>query len=532
MVASGHRNGIAPARTPSDRARVVSDTMTTARSNTRPTRFLRAGRLAACLAVFAAVPSLGDGAVRVSFGTLQFTPCTLAAAGQAVTLAARCASLQVPEDRRSDGRRIELAIAWVPSTSKSPAAEPVVFLAGGPGQSALEAFPMIAPAFRETLRRRHVILVDQRGTGGSHALECPGVFDAEDVSNLDASDPATARRIAERCLVEVHATADPRFYTTSKYVADLEAVRAALGVARVDLVGVSYGTRVALEYLRRHATRVRAVVLDSAVPPSLILGAEHARNLDAAIDAQFRRCEADAGCRERFGSPRERLDALLARLREQPVKVTYPDPVTHEPREDQLTAGALAGVVRLHAYAPQMFAMLPMLIDAATRGQYQTLMAQARMVEQLVGEQISVPLQLAVSCAEDVPWLVADPADRDTILGTAFVDFLRAQCEVWPRGVIPDDFHEPVVVDRPVLLLSGEFDPVTPPRYGDEVAGRLPDARHLVLRGQGHSVLGVGCTPRLLADFLQKPEPARLDAKCLDSLGYVPPFAGAYGWDP
>ena len=469
----------------------------------------------------------------MAFGALAFTPCTLAAAGQAVTLAANCASLQVPEDRSNpDARRIELAIAWVPSTSRSPAPEPVLFLAGGPGQSALEAFPMVAPAFRETLRQRHVILVDQRGTGGSHALECPGAIDPDDASTLDASDPGVARRIAERCLVEVRASADPRFYTTSEYVADLEVVRAALAVERVDLVGVSYGTRVALEYLRRHAARVRAIVLDSTVPPPLILGAEHARNLDAAIDAQFRRCEADAACRERFGSPRERLASVLERLRAQPVKVAYADPLTDEPREDELTADALAGVVRLHAYAPQLFAMLPMLLEAAANGRYETLMAQARMVEQLVGEQISVPLQLAVSCAEDAPWLVSDPADRDTLLGSGFVDFLRAQCEVWPRGRVPVDFHAPVVADRPVLLLSGEFDPVTPPRYGEDVARRLPDARHLVLRGQGHSVLGIGCTPRLMAQFFERPDPARLDARCLDALGYVPPFAGAYGWDP
>ena len=509
--------------------------MTTALRNSFRTHFTRAGRVALCFGVLASAPSLADdaGVTRVAFGALSFAPCTLAAAGQAVTFAARCASLQVPEDRsRPDARRIELAIAWVPSTSKSPASEPVLFLAGGPGQSALEAFPMVAPAFRETLRQRHVLLVDQRGTGGSHPLECPEAIDPDDASALDADDPAVAKRIAERCLAEVAGNADPRFYTTSDYVADLEAVRTALAVPRVDLVGVSYGTRVALEYLRRHAARIRAVVLDSTVPPTLILGAEHARNLDAAVDAQFRRCEADASCRKRFGSPRERLGSLLARLREHPVTVAYADPVTHEPREDELTADVLAGVVRLHAYAPPLFAMLPMLLEAAAQGQYQTLMAQARMVEQLVGEQISVPLQLAVSCAEDAPWLVSDPADRNTLLGASFVDFLRAQCEVWPRGRVPDDFHAPVVADRPVLLLSGEFDPVTPPRYGDDVARRLPNARHLVLRGQGHGVLGTGCTPRLLAQFLERPEPARLDARCIDALGYVPPFAGAYGWDP
>ncbi|HET7202818.1 MAG TPA: alpha/beta hydrolase [Steroidobacteraceae bacterium] len=475
----------------------------------------------------AATPSAG-----ISFGALQFTPCTLAAPGQAATLAARCSTLAVAEDRsRPDGRRIELAIGWVPSSSKSPAADPVMFLAGGPGQAALESFPMLAPAFREALRQRDVILVDQRGTGRSHRLDCPRVIGDEATAALDVTDSAVARDLARRCLEEI-GNADPRFYTTNDYVADLEAVRGALGAESVNLVGVSYGTRVALEYLRRHPGRIRAVVLDSVVPPTLILGAEHARNLDAAVDAQFARCEADVRCRERFGSPRARLDALLARLRATPVTVAYADPLTHERREDELTADALAGVVRLHAYSPPLFAMLPMLIDAATQGRYETLVAQARMVGQLVGEQISVPLQLSVSCAEDAPWLVPDPADRDTMMGSSFVDVLRAQCEVWPRGRVPADFHEPVTVRQPVLLLSGEFDPVTPPRYGEAVARQLPHARHLVLRGQGHGVLGVGCTPRLLGRFLARPEPRRLDTGCLDDLGYMPPFVGVYGWDP
>jgi pimeloyl-ACP methyl ester carboxylesterase len=526
-----HRNGIARARARADRARVVSDTMTAHRMTFRSW----AGGVAAGLACLAQVEAnAATAAARVAFGALQFAPCTLAAPGQAVTLTARCTSLQVPEDpSRPAGRRIDVAIAWVPSTAKSPAPEPVLFLAGGPGQSALESFPTLAPAFRHVLRQRHVILVDQRGTGRSHPLECPQAIGAEDSgAALDVSDPAVARRLASRCLAEVGRDADPRFYTTSDYVADLEAVRTALALESVDLVGVSYGTRVALEYLRRHPGRIRAAVLDSVVPPTLILGAEHARNLDAAIDAQFDRCEVDARCRERFGSSRARLDTVLATLRERPVKVAYADPITNEPREDELTADALVGVVRLHAYAPQLFAMLPMLLESAVQGRYGTLMAQARMVEQLVGEQISLPLQLAVSCTEDAPWLVPDPADRETLMGTAFVDFLRAQCEVWPRGRVPDDFHAPVVVDRPVLLLSGEFDPVTPPRYGEDVARRLAHARHVVLRGQGHGVLGVGCTPRLLGSFFERPEPAGLDARCLDALGYVPPFGGPYGWDP
>jgi pimeloyl-ACP methyl ester carboxylesterase len=277
---------------------------------------------------------------------------------------------------------------------------------------------------------------------------------------------------------------------------------------------------------------VRTVVLDSVVPPTLALGADHARNLEAAVDAQFARCEADADCVRRFGSPRARLDALLAQLREHPVRVRYADPVTSEPREDELTADSLAGVVRLHAYTPQLFAMLPMLLAQASQGRYEQLMAQARMVGELVGEQISVPLQLSVSCAEDAPWLVADPADRTTLLGSNFVEFLQAQCAAWPRGRVPADFHAPVKATRPVLVLSGEFDPVTPPRYGEAVVHDLSQGRQLVLRGQGHGVLAIGCTPRLVARFFERPEPARLDARCLDVLGYTPPFAGPYGWEP
>lgn len=488
--------------------------------------------LAAVLAAWPGQLPAADAARGIPFGALAFEPCTLASPGAPVTVAARCARLSVPEDRsRPAGRRIDLAVAWVPSAGKRPRPDPIVFLAGGPGQSALESFPLLSQAFREVLRQRDVILVDQRGTGQSHPLDCPAGAASQRANDLDARNVDEARALAQACLREIR-NADPRFYTTSDYVDDLEAVRNALGVGQFNVSGVSYGTRVALEYLRRHPGSVRTVLLDSVVPPTLLLGAEHARNLEDAVNAQLARCEADAQCRERYGSPRATLDGLLERLRQQPQGVTYRDPLTHELRTADLTADAVATVVRLHAYVPQLFAMLPMQLAEAAAGRYEGLMAQARMVQQLVGEQISVALQLSVSCAEDAPGLVSNPADRDTLLGTQLVDFLRAQCSIWPRGRVPADFHAPVTVARPVLLLSGEFDPVTPPRYGEMVRRSLPQSRHFVLRGQGHGVLGIGCAPRLFAEFVNQADVASLDGHCLDTLTYTPPFAGPYGWDP
>ena len=137
-----------------------------------------------------------------------------------------------------------------------------------------------------------------------------------------------------------------------------------------------------------------------------------------------------------------------------------------------------------------------------------------------------------MSCTEDADELHPDPSDADTVLGGEFVAYIKAQCAIWPRGQRPADFREPARGDVPVLLLSGELDPVTPPRYGDEVAQHLDHARHLVLRGQGHNVIGVGCTPKLVARFIESTDPDALDAQCLERLATLPPFTGHYGWEP
>ncbi|HET7844919.1 MAG TPA: alpha/beta fold hydrolase [Xanthomonadales bacterium] len=464
-------------------------------------------------------------------GSLAFEPCTLATELMPQTVDARCARLEVPEDRaHPEGRKVSLAIAWVASDAKQPQPDPVFLLAGGPGQGARESYPSVARAFREVLRRRHVILVDQRGTGDSNALACRNAA-GESAFGDDADvTPAGFARFAKECLAKLDA--DPRFYTTSDGVADLDAVREALGVEQVDLLGVSYGTRVALEYLRRHPDRTRAVVLDGVVPPDLVLGSEHAKNLESALDLQFARCTSDPECAKRFGSPRESLSALLTRLRAAPQPVRYRDPLTNEPREEPLTADAVAGVVRLFAYSPQVAGMLPLALHEAQTGNAEPLMAQSRMLQSIVGETIMHGMQLSVICAEDADLLQVDPADTNTLLGNSLIEMTQVQCREWPKGKRPDDFHAAVTSDRPVLLFSGEFDPVTPPRYGERVVKTLANGRHLVANGQGHNVTPLGCIPKLVGDFFDAPDAKALDAKCMAQFGYAPPFTGYWGTEP
>lgn len=469
-----------------------------------------------------------------TLGALKFKPCALASAFSAEAIEAYCTQLHVAENPAlPNGRKIALKIAWLPARREDAAEDPVFLLAGGPGQSALESYPAVAPAFADVRKRRHVILVDQRGTGGSGKLVCRDRDGDSAVMEPDqAQTLAAARAFAESCRAQLSRTADLRYYTTTDAVRDLDSVRRALGVEQINLLGVSYGTRVAQQYAMRHPASTRTIVLDSVVPNSLVLGGEHARNLEASLDLQFARCARLPSCKQKLGNPRANLATLMARLRADPPLVTYRDGMSGERRQERLTPAHVAGLTRMFAYAPAAAAVLPLLLAEAVRGDYPSLMALSDMVTRQVGDQIMHGMQLSVICSEDDAELRSDPADADSLLGNVMVEFSRAQCAVWPKGVRPANFRAPLATNVPALLLSGEFDPVTPPKYGDAVAKHLPNGRHLLLRGQGHSVVGTGCLPKVFARFIETTDAKALDVKCLAKLPYTPPFTGFYGWEP
>jgi pimeloyl-ACP methyl ester carboxylesterase len=465
-------------------------------------------------------------------GAIAFQPCTLSAPLGADTTEAQCGTFAVPEDRaRPDGRKIALAVAWVPATGEA-APDPVFMLAGGPGQGARESFPQVDSAFAEVLKNRHVILVDQRGTGGSNPLACKDASGQNAFWEQGDDDSAgQGRAFAARCAKALAAKADVRFYTTGVAIDDLDAVRAAIGAPQVNLVGISYGTRVAQQYAQRYPQRTRTLVLDSVVPNTLVLGNEHARNLEASLALQFERCRRQPTC-VALGDPRAQLDALLARVDAAPPLVRYRDGITGEPREEKLTRGHIAALVRLFAYAPQVAGLLPLELKEASAGRYEPIMALSRLITGSLGDSIMHGMQLSVMCAEDADEMVADPKDATSLLGNDLITVLKAQCEAWPRGRRDPAFRQPLAGDTPVLVLSGEFDPVTPPRYGDAVAKSLPNGRHLVVRGQGHNVLPVGCMPKVFARFIAAAPAKALDVKCLDDVPYAQPFTGFHGWDP
>jgi pimeloyl-ACP methyl ester carboxylesterase len=414
-------------------------------------------------------------------------------------------------------------------------ADIVVFLAGGPGQAAVENWPAIATALEPLRKHHHVLLLDQRGTGHSNALTCTRKGD-EDKPGDERADSTTAleglRRNTRECLSQVQQHADPRQYTTTVAVHDLEAVRQSLGAPQFDLVGVSYGTRMAQQYLMRHPEGVRSVVLDSIAPNEIALGEDFADNLESALKAQFSLCTSSPSCAKAFPDPYASLIKLRDALRAKPQGYDFRDPITFAPAHRRLDDYALAGLVRLFAYTPETAALLPLSIAEGLKGNYTPLAGQSELLTGDLSELRDNGMQTSVICAEDADLLTPRPQDKDTVLGTMLIEVIRAQCEIWPRGTRPPDFHAALKSDKPILILEGELDPVTPPKYGEQVLKGLTNARLLIAKGQGHNVIGRGCIPKIVEDFVNYLAPKDLDVACADTLGPTPAFIDFNGSSP
>lgn len=455
---------------------------------------------------------------------LELEPCRIADRDGLVSVGARCGSLAVPEDpKEPGGAKISLAVAVVPAVATRAKPDPLFLVAGGPGQGAIEGYAPILGAFAGIRRERDLVLVDQRGTGGSNRLDCDMPEAALETGDIP---PGELRELARECLAALPAR--PEFYTTSVAVRDLDAVRAALGYERINLYGGSYGTRVVQHYVRRHPERTRTVVLDAVVPPPLVLIPRIALESQAALDAVFARCEADAPCNDRFPDLAGQFAVLDARLRRAPAVIPFADPVEGTAEEIEVTRTHLVTMARMLTYSAHSASLLPLVVhEAATRGNYGPLAAQAEMIGADLMEMIAMGMHHSVVCAEDAPRFdgAVDRAElARTYIGTQMLDAMSAICEVWPRGPVDPDFHEPLDSRVPALLLSGEFDPATPASYGAAAAAGFSNALHLVVPGQGHGQTRLPCVQRLIRLFIERGDVAGLDTACLADIAPAPFF--------
>jgi pimeloyl-ACP methyl ester carboxylesterase len=304
-------------------------------------------------------------------------------------------------------------------------------------------------------------------------------------------------------------------------MADYDEVRAALGYDKINLWGGSYGTRSAQEYLRRYPDRVRTVTLDGVASPSLILPENFARDARAALEAMFAACEKSPSCKANYPTLRADFDRMLADLRQSPRMTTIKNPLTGLSRETALTESGVTSAVFTSLYIPQLLAVLPETIAQANKGNFVPLYTLTGVFTDSLEETISFGMRLSVSCNEDVPRITPAMREQSKALapfGDGFIESFTNGCEVWPRGKVKEDFFTPVKSDKPVLILSGGLDPVTPPVWGDEVKKTFSNSVHFVAPNIGHGVSHQGCAPQLIKQFIEKADVKGLDGKCLEKL--------------
>lgn len=433
---------------------------------------------------------------------------------------ALCGTITVFEDREAQqGRTIDLKVIVYPAFRRDPEPDPLFVLVGGPGQGAAQAAEQLIPFFQGVQEERDVVFVDQRGTGDSNLLACE--FDDEDLAALSQVKFPVDK--LKDCLAGYDA--DTRFYTTPIAMDDLDQVRTELGYDKINLWGGSYGTRAALVYLRRHGDTVRSVVLDGVAPPGMRLPLAFPADGQRAFDLMLKGCEDDAACNDRFPDIRSRFKSLWSRLSERPRDVVLEDPRTGESEEVALRRELVGGMLMAALYSPETSALLPLLIERAEQDDFQGFIALASLNE-AVATQISRGMFFSVVCAEDVPAISleeAATAAEDTFMGTATYEAWVEACAVWPAGEVDASYRDSVESDVPTLILSGEFDPVTPPRWGEQAAETLLNSRHVVVPGTGHGATVVGCVPKLIEQFIETGTAKDLDTACVEK-HERPPF--------
>ena len=427
-----------------------------------------------------------------------------------------CGSYTVWENRAAErGRRITLNVVVVPASGVERMPDPVFYFAGGPGGAATNAVSTSLQVLRGVREARDLVFVDQRGTGQSHPIFC------EEPTGEGPLQAFFGEFLEEEyvrgCLARQDA--DVAQYTTPIAMDDIDEVRAALGYGRINLYGGSYGTRAAQVYLRRHTAMVRSAVLKGVAPMDMKNPLPFARALEHAVRAVIEACAAEAACNEAYPDVADDWERSKEYFARGPVNATVEHPQTERREAVTIHRGVYADGVRHILYSMRASRQLPGMIHAAAGGDFDAF-AQ-RELEQAIGfnDRLSGGVFMTVTCAEDLRFLTEEEittGTSGTFLGDYRVRRQLAACEIWGWGAgVDESYTEPVSVETPVLLLSGEYDPATPADGAEGVTRHLPNGTHIVFPNQSHGFRNPACETRITADFIKAASAEGLDLACV-----------------
>ena len=457
-------------------------------------------------------------AVRQNGSKLVLNDCQI----QGFSGKAKCGAYEVFENRATKkGRKITLKIVLLQATSDKREPDPFVYFAGGPGSAATDDASGIAQAFPQILAHRDMLFVDQRGTGGSHPLSCKFYDQADLQTFLGYFFPLDEVR---KCREQLEANSDLKLYITTIAADDMDEIRAALGYERLNLFGGSYGTRAALTYLKRHPQHVRTATLHGVSPTDHFMPSDFPQQTERALQGVLSDCLADKQCSEAFPNIKNEAKAVLEQLIKGPVEVEITNRKLNEPVKVKLSRDLAAEAIRYMLYSPVPAGRVPLALHLASQGNYVPLTNLAIGYRANLVASGSNGMYLSITCAEDLPWIKPGEGERmaaNTFLGDYRLRQQREACALWPRADIERDYSQPVKSDVPVLILTGEWDPVTPPANGERIAKTLTNSLNIVVPHGAHGLdglEGMDCIDGLIVEFVERGITKGLDTACVKNI--------------
>lgn len=445
-----------------------------------------------------------------------------------------CGTFVVPlNPAAANGKQIQLNILRIPAI-KPLNRSPLFILAGGPGQAATDLASSFAFLFRNILQKHDLVFVDQRGTGQSNSLSCDMAAD-----RLEALNPKQKRtelmRQYKTCLSNSPYADDPTqfaFYTTPYAADDLEVVRKALGYKQINLWGASYGTRVGLQYLRQYPNAIRSAVLDGLSPIDIALPKWTNRDSAQALQKILSSCEAQVSCKQAYPNLLNQWKQLLEKVKNSSIVMTLQHPRTQHTQSVYIDDKTLSSWVRFALYVRDWSPLLPLSMFRATQLDFQTLYGMAIQGSEGVEDGISLLMHMSVICNEDYVVNQSNGASNSKKLPLINVDTSQYEiaCPLFnSKSALSPRQVKPIKSDAPVLLLSGELDPATPPVWGKHVQNKLANSRHLIASGGHHGVTALGCTSQIITDFIEQGGFGSIETDCIKEIKPKPFFIDSAG---
>lgn len=448
-----------------------------------------------------------------------------------------CGYVTVPERHENpDGPTIRLPVSILRASGSNTKPDPIFLAQGGPGGSAFEIFSLTVPNSDVALQR-DLVIFNQRGTPFTEPdLSCTENYDLLpellplSVEEAEGREYEGLTACYERLVQE---EVDLSAYNSVQNAADVDAIRQALGYEEINFYGVSYGTLLGLHLMRDYPDNLRTVILDSVVPTDLNFLELTAQNENRVYDLLFDYCANDATCTEQYPNLEERTFAVIADLNENPVTIPVRDTETNMTHNTWINGDGLMDIFFQAFYIGDMYAMFPKIIHDLEAGN--TFFLQELLSFIISDRSFSEGMYYSVICSEDADIdptaadlsglrpQIADSAEGD--LGS----YLEA-CEIWQVDQLDDFVDDPVTADIPTLLLSGYYDPITPPSFAEVADASLPNAYNIVDPYATHGVaFEHECIDRVVNDFLNNPNQAP-NTRCLEQLTpseVVPPNAAS-----